>query len=288
MADTDFQHISGNDCKAVIVESKRITPRETDEVRHIVIRVDDPSFRYLEGQSIGVLIPGPHAFGNKTHHRRYSIANSRRIGDDQGIELDLLVRRCFYIDEISGEQYPGVASNFLCDAGPGDEITITGPYRSPFAIPTDTSSNLVMIGTGTGIAPFRAFIQQIYQRHGSWKGKIRLFYGAKTGMDMLYMNDINDDLSNYYDKDTFEAFQAVSKRALSDANDALEQSLEANSAEAWSLIQDPATYVLVAGLGNIAQKLDKVMSKAAGSDDAWLKTKQHMIDAGRWSELIYH
>ena len=45
------------------------------------------------------------------------------------------MRRCFYIDDISGEKYPGIASNFLCDAEAGGRITITGPYRSPFKIP---------------------------------------------------------------------------------------------------------------------------------------------------------
>lgn len=287
MPDTTFEPGTGSLCKAVIIDSKRITPDNTDEVRHIVLRIGDPSFRYLEGQSIGVLIPGPHAFGNKTHHRYYSIANARRDGTDQGLELDLLVRRCFYIDEISGEQYPGVASNFLCDARPGDGITITGPYRSPFIIPSDINSNLVMIGTGTGIAPFRAIIQHIYQQHGEWKGKVRLFYGAKSGVDLLYMNDVDNDLTNYYDRDTFDAFLAVGQRPLSNADEALEQSLESNAAKAWSLIKDPATYVLLAGLGNVAEKLDKVMAKAAGSDALWQQSRKHMIEEGRWSEQIY-
>jgi ferredoxin--NADP+ reductase len=288
MKDTEHEPDIGNRCKAVIVESKRMTPAGTDEVRHIVVRIDDPSFRYMEGQSIGVLIPGPHPFGNKYHHRRYSIASARREGVDQGLELDLLVRRCFYLDEVSGEQYPGIASHFLCDARPGDSITITGPYRSPFVIPSDVNSNLLMIGTGTGIAPFRAIIQHIYRQHGDWKGKVRLFYGARTGMDLLYMNDVDDDLANYYDRDTFEAFQAVSRRPLSNADEALEQSLEDNAAEAWSLISDPATYVLLAGLGKVAEKLDKVMAKAAGSDELWQQSRQRMIDEGRWSEQIYN
>ena len=114
MADTELEAAIDNNCKAVITDSKRITPESTDEVRQIVLRIDDPSFRYIEGQSIGILIPGPHEFGNKYHHRRYSIANARKATNDEGLEIELLVRRCFYIDEVSGEQYPGVASNFLC------------------------------------------------------------------------------------------------------------------------------------------------------------------------------
>ncbi|HBE92675.1 MAG TPA: oxidoreductase [Gammaproteobacteria bacterium] len=288
MAKSEFDPNTENTCEAIIIESKRITSDDTDEVRNIVIRIDDPSFRFMEGQSIGILIPGPHEFGNKYHHRRYSIASARQTEMDEGLTLDLLVRRCFYIDEVSGEQYPGVASNFLCDARPGDGITITGPYRSPFTIPSDTSKNLLMIGTGTGIAPFRAFIQHIYQQHKEWKGKVRLFYGAKSGLDLLYMNDIDNDLTNYYDKDTFEAFQAIGQHALAGPDEALEHSLEQNAAEAWSLMGDPATYVLLAGLGKVAEKLDKTMAKAAGSEELWQKTRQRMIDENRWSELVYN
>ena len=153
---------------AQILESRRITPEKAVEVRHLTLRVADPAFQFVEGQSIGVVVPGPHPFGNPYHLRRYSIANARPRPEDETVDLDILVRRCFYIDEISGERYPGIASNFLCDAQPGQPITLSGPYRSPFQMPQDKTANLLMIGTGTGVAPFRAFAQLIYERRGGW------------------------------------------------------------------------------------------------------------------------
>ena len=57
-------------CEAVVKESTRITPASAAEVRHILLGVEDPGFNFLEGQSIAVLVPGPHAFGNKYHVRR--------------------------------------------------------------------------------------------------------------------------------------------------------------------------------------------------------------------------
>ena len=54
------------------------------------------------------------------------------------------------------------------------------------------------------------------------------------------------------------------------------------------MMQDPSTYVMLAGLGKVAEKLDKVMAKAAGSEELWQQTRQKMIDEGRWSELIYN
>ena len=275
-------------CPAVVKESQRITPATADEVRHIALRMDDPSFRFVEGQSIGVLVPGPHPSGNKFHHRYYSIASAGNPVAGEAIEIDLLVRRCFYIDEVSGESRPGIASNYLCDARPGDKLAITGPYRSTFRIPADENSNLLMIGTGTGIAPFRSFIQRVYKQRGSWKGKVRLFYGAETGMDLLYMNDLNDDLTNYYDEATFKAFQAVDPRPVARPEAALQSVLEDNVPEAWSMIQDPGTSVYLAGIDKIVDALDKVMAAKAGSDKQWQLTKQRMMEERRWSELVHH
>ena len=285
---SDYPAEVGPTTEAVLEESKRITPKTTAEVRHLVLRVLDPAFQFVEGQSIGVLVAGPHPFGNPYHLRRYSIANARSLPQEDGVRLDLLVRRCFYIDEVSGERYPGIASNFLCDAGPGARITISGPYLSPFKMPLDSTANLLTIGTGTGIAPFRAFAQLIYERRGGWQGQVRIFYGGRTGLDLMYANDEQSDLANYYDEKTFKAFKALAHKPLMSSSQALEQGLKSNAAEAWALIQDPKTHVFVSGLGKIAVVLDKVMAEQAGSMEAWQGLKMGLIDQRRWSELIYN
>ncbi len=275
-----------NSVAAQVVESTRITPEATDEVRQVVLHIAEPSFRCAKGQSIAVVVPGPHAFGNKYHVRRYSIANDPASADGEGVDLSLLVRRCFYVDEFSGEQYPGVASNYLCDARPGDRITVTGPYRSPFNVPSDPAANLLMIATGTGIAPFRAFLQHIYREKGAWKGQVRLYYGARSGMDLLYMNDRNDDLANYYDEETFRVYNALVNRPVV-AESAVDRSVAENAAQAWDLIRQPNTYVFVAGLDRITPALHRAMSRAAGSAEAWTEAKQRMMEDGRWSEMLY-
>ena len=286
MTDIDFE--LGPTCKAVVTANERLTPPAADEVRHLVLHVSDPAFRFLEGQSIGVVVPGPHDFGNRYHLRRYSVANARQVDAGEGVDVELLVRRCFYLDEVSGERYPGVASNYLCDATPGTEITISGPYRSPFRMPADSSANLLMIGAGTGIAPFRAFVQHIYKQRGGWDGKVRVFYGARTGMELLYMNDQNADLANYYDEATFKAFSGVARRAHLGEAEGLAQTLAEHAQEALAMIEDPNTYVFVAGLGKVIEALDRTMSQAAGSPARWEELKARLRDEGRWSELIYN
>ncbi len=271
----------------VLKASSRITDESTDEVRELVLYLDDPAFRYRVGQSIDVIVPGQDAFGNSNHTRRYTIAKGNHPDNEDGVELTLLVRRCFYIDDINGEKYPGRASNYLCDAKVGDTITITGPYRSPFHIPADKNANILMIGTGTGIAPFRSFIDHIYKQVGGWQGEVKLFYGAKTGLDLLYMNDKNKDLTNYYDENTFKAYSALADKPLSGEEVGLENSLKNNLEEAWRLINLPNTHVFISGLKKTSEALDAVMTEAAGSEHNWKALKQKIIDGQRLSTLLY-
>ena len=276
----------GPSAEGVIKKTRRITPEDTVEVREIQLNIADPTFRYVEGQSIGVAVPGPHDFGNKYHVRRYTIAGLRDQALD-GVDLELVVRRCAYVDDYSGEKYPGVASNFLCDAKPGDKITILGPYPAPFRIPADDTANLLMIGTGTGIAPFRAFIKHIYDERGGWKGDVRLFYGAETGLDLYYMNDVDDDLTNYLTKETFEVIKAVAGRPMMSAEQGLEHGLHENAADVWELLQKPNTHVFLSGLARVTTAFDKVMAKTSGSETTWEEVKQKLKSEGRWSELLY-
>ena len=276
-----------NPYKAQVVSSERLTPPDTDEVRHIVLSIPDATFNFIEGQSIGVLAPPSGDFGNEHHLRLYSIASSRQGEDGNLAEISLCVRRCFYLDEISGERHPGIASNYLCDAKVGDEILITGPYGRQFQAPKDDTANLLMIGVGTGIAPFRAFLKHIFEERKEWRGKVRLYYGARTGMDLLYMNDQKNDLSLYYDRGTFQAFEALSSKPHFDDPPDIGRRLMDNALEVWSMIQEPNTYVYVSGLSSLEQSLDRIMTALAGSEEEWQAMKKKLVSERRWSTLFY-
>ena len=172
LQDFDISHPVNGIVKTI----SRITPEDSPEdVREILLEVQDHAFDYQVGQVIGVLVPGPHAFGHHIHFRLYTLADTPQpLRDDHRI-ITLAVKRCNYIDEYSGEEYKGIASNYLCDLHTGDSITITGPYGHPFEVPEDKDANLLMIGMGTGIAPFRAFVKHIYDNLGGWNGKAEDF-----------------------------------------------------------------------------------------------------------------
>lgn len=276
---------SGKLYSATLIRSERITPANSpDEVRHMLFRADDASFAGKAGQSIRVMAPG--RFGDRDHTRFYSIADLDGEAKDSA-EFALCVRRHCGVDDFNGERYDGVASNYLCDLAPGAAIRFSGPYGLPFKLPANKAADLIMIAMGTGVAPFRAFVRHIYENLGGWNGQVRLFYGARTGLEQIYINDENRDLANYYDQKTFRAFQAVSPRPRHEAPVDLDKAIECNAEEIRSLLQKPDTHVFVVGMKTALERLEHALSHIAGSPDAWREEKSVLLAQGRWSETLY-
>ncbi|GJM43652.1 MAG: ferredoxin--NADP(+) reductase [Gemmatimonadota bacterium] len=273
---------------AAVLSSERITPPESnDEVRELVLSIDLPDFRFHVGQSIGVVAPGSPEFGKADHIRLYSVADLPHHLDDGTVRIKICVRRCSYVDSYSGEEYPGVASNYLCDRKVGDVITITDPIGVPFRIPENHDAHLILIGTGTGIAPFRAFVKHIYRTTPDWRGRILLFYGANSGLELLYMNEEIDDFAQYYDRETFEAFQALSPRPNWADPIAWDHAIGQRGDEIWKLMGQPGTHVYLAGLEKMRPELDRVFAALAGSEESWERRRAELAAGGRWVELLY-
>ena len=272
--------------QAKVLSSERLTPPDTEEIREIQIEVQDPEFNCQVDQSFGVLVAANEDFGNEWHHRLYSVAD---LPEKKGknTRIMFLVKRCSYIDEFSGEIYPGIASNYLCDLMPEDKLMITGPFELPFTIPEDPSANLIFIGMGTGIAPFRAFIKHIYHQEKKWKGSIQLYYGARSGLELLYMNDEAGDLTNYYDEETFEAFHALSPRPDWDDPIALEATIVGRAEKVLEALAQSNTYIYVAGHLKVRKQLDDAFAEILGSLDQWTRRKAELIAGHKWAEIIY-
>lgn len=271
---------------ATVKKTKRLTPKDTDEVREMLIEVDDPDFTCEIDQSFGVLVKTNGEFGKDWHHRLYSVADLPARVKNKA-RLTLLVRRCSYVDEFSGEIYDGIASHYLCDRKVGDEITITGPFPLAFKVPEDKNANIILIGMGTGIAPFRAFIKHIYKNVKDFKGRILLFYGAKSGLELLYLNEEDGDLTNYYDKETFEAVHAFSPRPLWNDPIVLDQAIEDRAEEIVEMLSLLNTYVYVAGYEKVKDVLEKAFINVMASEERWKTRKAEMIAGKKWAEVIY-
>lgn len=272
--------------EATVRKTERLTPENTDEVREIFLEVRQHDFECQADQSVGVLVKTTGEFGNAYHHRLYSVADLP-VRKNGSMLITMLVKRCSYVDDFNGEIYPGVGSNYLCDRKVGDQVTITGPFALPFTAPEDKNANIILIGMGTGIAPFRAFIKHIYRNVKDWKGKIRLFYGAKSGLELFYMNEKNNDLTNYYDEDTFKAFHALSPRPHWAEPITLDATIEGRAEEILKLLSQANTYVFVAGYDKVNENLNKAFSKILGSKEKWETRKAELIAGKKWAEVIY-
>jgi ferredoxin--NADP+ reductase len=251
--------------RATLVSSERITPADSDEeVRELVVDVERPDTPFRIGHSIGVLAPGSPEFGHEHHFRLYTVADPPESVASGSARLRLCVRR-----------------------RPGDTLLVTGPFELPFDVPDEMDANLVLIGSGTGIAPFRAFVKYLYRDVPDWKGRIWLFHGARSGLEMLYMNDEKDDFAQYYDRETFEAFKALSPRPEWGAPIAWGSALEKRGEELWEMLGSPKTYVYVAGLEKMLDELDAVFCRLAGSKERWERRKAELAAGRRWVELVY-
>uniref|UniRef100_A0A0G4GKG6 ferredoxin--NADP(+) reductase n=1 Tax=Chromera velia CCMP2878 TaxID=1169474 RepID=A0A0G4GKG6_9ALVE len=174
---------------------KRIVgPNATGETCHIIIE-HNKGMPYWEGQSWGVIPPGISPKNNKPYGARlYSIASTRYGDDFTGNTGSLCVRRATYWDPELGAEDPakkGVCSNFLCDAQPGDELQMIGPAGKVMLLPEATpDKDIIMVATGTGIAPYRGFLRRIFTEKtpyaDDFKGLAWLFLGVANTDALLY------------------------------------------------------------------------------------------------------
>ncbi len=273
---------------ATLIATQRITPQGSpEEVRELMFEINRPGFAASAGQSVGIIAPGDPTLGETEHFRLYSIASLPEATTDGELRFPICVRRCDYIDAYNGERYPGIASHYLCDLRVGERVRMTGPYGDLFHAPDDPEAALILIGAGTGIAPFRAFVKSLYSRQPRFGGRVRLFHGGRTGVDLLYQNNIHDDFALYYDNDTFEAIRVLSARPDWDPEIDWLAALQTRADEMRDWLMKPHTYIYVAGVESIRDRLDAAFAELVGSPELWRRRKAELVAGGRWVELLY-
>lgn len=117
--------------------------------------------------------------------RLYSIASSLQAHPE---EVHLTVGRVAY--EVNGRQRLGVASTMFADrVQAGDAVGVFIHEATEFTVPADPAAPMIMVGPGTGIAPFRAFLEERHAAGAS--GKNWLFFGDQcAATDFLYREEL--------------------------------------------------------------------------------------------------
>ena len=130
--------------------------------------------------------------------RLYSIASARDGERPNTNNLSLSVKRIVE-GRPDGSVFRGVASNWLCDLSPGDTIPVVGPFGATFLMPDDPEAELLMVCTGTGVAPFRGFTHRRRRTMPHARGKLFLFFGARSAQELPYFGPLQKYLKSQLD-----------------------------------------------------------------------------------------
>jgi sulfite reductase (NADPH) flavoprotein alpha-component len=170
----------------IVVLNDRGSQKETF---HVEIAFDGP-LAYAPGDAAGIILP-PQGDGQVPAPRLYSIASSP-MRNAQEVHLTVALSKYKQPDGVTGF---GICSHFLSQKKPDDEIQFYIQRNRRFRLPEDDSADIIMIGPGTGIAPFRAFMHERAERGSS--GKSWLFYGdQRAHCDFLYQLEWQEMLEN--------------------------------------------------------------------------------------------
>lgn len=175
-----------NPTEATIVENYVCSAESSPNiVRHITFDISgtDLEGKVRVGQSIGVLAPGLNEKGKPHKLRLYSVSSpSKGEGGKQNL-ISTTVKRV--IDEVDGVLYTGICSNYIANLKPGDKVRITGPSGRRYLLPENAGDfNYVFFATGTGIAPFRGMIMELFE--AGLQGNVALVFGCPYRTDLLY------------------------------------------------------------------------------------------------------
>lgn len=156
-------------------------------VRHIEIDVSGSKLEnaWVSGQSFGVIPPGKLKSGKPHKLRLYSISSPTGGETGDGTIITTTVKRVLEEHWDTHKLLTGVCSNYLCDLNVGDEVALTGPVGKRFLLPENPADHdYIFIATGTGIAPFRSMILDLFKLHTP--SRIALLMGVPYESDLLY------------------------------------------------------------------------------------------------------
>jgi len=266
---------------ATVVGNYRLTDDDAgSDVRHIILDMGTQFFPVLEGQSIGVMPPGTDAKGREHHVRLYSVASPRDGERPNHNNLALTVKRV--VVQENGTETRGVASNYLCDLGKGDEVRVTGPFGTTFLMPNHPGANIVMVCTGTGSAPMRAMTERRRRLMPEGPGKLLLFFGARTPGELPYFGPLMRLPKQFIDVEL--AFSRLADKP----KEYVQDRLRGRAGEVAELLKSDDTYVYVCGVKGMEDGCDEVLEeicKDCGLE--WRELRPRMRESGRFHVETY-
>lgn len=263
---------------ARVCENRLLTA--TGDVHHIVLDFGDCEMPLLEGQTIGVLAPGTDANGRPHAMRVYSAA-SARDGERPGTRtVALTVKRI--LQDRDGNAVRGVCSNHLCDLDVGATVDVVGPYGQTFLMPDDPAATILMIATGTGIAPMRGMIARAQRLPAQARPRLALFYGARTPEDMPYRDEL-EALA----PDTLELFTAFSRMPRQPRH-YVQDAIVLGASRVLEYLRDERCHIYLCGVKGMEEGVDRAFAHvcADGGID-WSALRERLRTSHRLHSETY-
>jgi sulfite reductase (NADPH) flavoprotein alpha-component len=229
--------------------------------------------------------PHPEAFVEALEPlqpRLYSISSSIKANPGR---VSLTVDAVRYL--IHKRRRLGVASTFLgYRVDPGDAVKVYVQRAHAFALPADANTPVIMVGPGTGVAPFRAFLQDRWADKAP--GRNWLFYGHQR------------QATDFFYADEFEAMKkagVLTRLSLAWSRDGSEKvyvqdRMRENGAEMWRWLAEGAHFYICGDAKRMAKDVeaalvDVVATHGARSIDEAVAFVQGLKKSGRYQADVY-
>ncbi len=215
--------------------------------------------------------------------RLYSIASSmKKVGD----QVHLTVGKVSYPH--AGRIRKGVASTMLADGlTPGERFPVfVQPNHGGFTVPADPAAPMIMVGPGTGIAPFLAFLQE--RAATAATGKHWLFFGDQhESCDFLYRDELQGFLRSGQLSRLDTAFSRDHERKVY-----VQDRMREHASEIWQWLQQGAHFFICGDASRMAVDVDRTLTELVAqqgsmSHDAAKEYIQAMAKDQRYVRDVY-
>ncbi|MBI1981379.1 MAG: sulfite reductase subunit alpha [Methylocystis sp.] len=229
--------------------------------------------------------PHPEAFVEALEPlqpRLYSISSSPKASQGR---LSLTVDAVRYV--IGKRKRLGVASTFLAERiAPGDGLRVYVQAAHGFALPENPATPIIMIGPGTGVAPFRAFLQERAAIQAS--GKNWLFFGhQRSACDFFYADEF----------ETMKATGLLTRLSLAWSRDGAEKfyvqdRMRQSGRELWAWLAEGAHLYVCGDAQRMAKDVERalvdvVAEFGARSADEAVAFVAQLKRSGRYQQDVY-
>ncbi|MGK5691366.1 molybdopterin-dependent oxidoreductase [Streptomyces sp. URMC 128] len=185
--------------------------------------------------------------------RLYSISSSPLV-DPHEVSLTVSVVR---YENLRGRQRGGVCSPFLADAGADTEVPVFVQRSPHFRPPADASTPMVMVGPGTGVAPFIGFLQErraLGHRAPNW-----LFFGEQHRATDFYYED---ELAALRDEGTLTRLDTAFSRDQRNKV-YVQDRMREHGPELWHWLRDGARFYVCGDASRMAKDVDRALRDIA-------------------------